>query len=113
MHTRAMAVEIPIQQTLCAEPDGLRIARHFWSWHDVALMDPQTPEIDDVEATRRIVARWPVDERPRVAMTANAMQRDRGARLVAGMDGHMIKVVRVGALGETLQDEPAQVSADS
>jgi CheY-like chemotaxis protein len=43
--------------------------------HDVVQMDVQMPEIDGLEATRRIVQRWPDGQRPRiVATTANAMQ---------------------------------------
>jgi CheY-like chemotaxis protein len=48
--------------------------------YDVVLMDVQMPEMDGLEASRRITAKWPANERPRiVAMTANAMQGDREA----------------------------------
>ena len=41
--------------------------------YDVVLMDVQMPELDGLDATRRICERWPAGGRPRiVAMTANA-----------------------------------------
>jgi CheY-like chemotaxis protein len=73
--------------------------------YDVVLMDVQMPEMDGLEAARRICARWSADERPRiVAMTANAMQGDREMCLAAGMDDYLTKPIRVdrlvAALGE-------------
>ena len=72
--------------------------------YDVVLMDVQMPEMDGLEATRRIVARWATPgERPRiVAMTANAMQGDREECLAAGMDDYVTKPIRVDALVEAL-----------
>jgi CheY-like chemotaxis protein len=72
--------------------------------YDVVLMDVQMPEMDGLEASRRIVARWPdAGLRPRiVAMTANAMQGDREACLAAGMDDYVTKPIRVEALVEAL-----------
>jgi CheY-like chemotaxis protein len=59
----------------------------------------QMPELDGLEATRRIVARWPRGERPRiVAMTANAMQGDREECLAAGMDDYVTKPIHVEQL---------------
>ncbi|MFO1326712.1 MAG: GAF domain-containing protein [Rubrivivax sp.] len=72
--------------------------------YDVVLMDVQMPEMDGLEAARRVVARWPgAVQRPRiVAMTANAMQGDREACLAAGMDDYVTKPIRVDALVDAL-----------
>ena len=66
---------------------------------DAVLMDVQMPEMDGLQASRRIVARWPdAAKRPRIiAMTANAMQGDREECLAAGMDDYMTKPIRVDA----------------
>jgi len=67
------------------------------------LMDVQMPELDGLDATRRICSLVPPGERPRiVAMTANAMQGDRDACLAAGMDDYVTKPIRVDALVEAL-----------
>ena len=71
--------------------------------YDLVFMDVQMPEMDGLEASRRIVERWPNGSRPRiVAMTANAMQGDREECLAAGMDDYVTKPIRVDALVEAL-----------
>ena len=71
--------------------------------YDVVLMDVQMPEMDGLEASRRITARWPDGQRPRiVAMTANAMAGDREACLAAGMDDYLTKPIRVDELVRAL-----------
>ena len=71
--------------------------------YDVVLMDVQMPEMDGLEAARRINAQWPGDKRPRiVAMTANAMQGDREICIAAGMDDYLTKPIRVDALVDAL-----------
>ena len=72
--------------------------------YDLVLMDVQMPEMDGLEASRRITAKWPPRQRPRiVAMTANAMQGDREECLAAGMDDYVTKPIRVEALVEALE----------
>ncbi len=78
--------------------------------YDVILMDVQMPEMDGLEASQRIVAKWP-DDRPRIiAMTANAMEGDREMCLAAGMDDYVTKPIRVGALVEALYGATARTS---
>jgi len=77
--------------------------------YDVVLMDVQMPEMDGLEASRRITGRWNPGERPRiVAMTANAMQGDREMCIAAGMDDYITKPIRVEQLVEALQHATAR-----
>jgi len=76
--------------------------------YDVVLMDVQMPEMDGLEASRRINADQS-DDRPRIiAMTANAMQGDREMCLAAGMDDYIAKPIRVDRLIEALLNAPSR-----
>ncbi len=71
--------------------------------YDVVLMDVQMPELDGLDASRRICERWPAEVRPRIiAMTANALPEDREACFAAGMDDYIAKPIRPNELGEAL-----------
>jgi GAF domain-containing protein/CheY-like chemotaxis protein len=77
--------------------------------YDVVLMDVQMPEMDGLEASRRITKSAPVEQRPRiVAMTANAMQGDRELCIAAGMDDYIAKPIRVGELVNALMQASAR-----
>jgi signal transduction histidine kinase/CheY-like chemotaxis protein len=61
---------------------------------DLAIMDVEMPELDGLEATRRIRAREAAAALPRLpilALTANARREDHAECLAAGMDGHLSK----------------------
>jgi PAS domain S-box-containing protein len=70
--------------------------------YDLILMDMQMPEMDGLEATRRIRARPALARTPIVAMTASAFGADRDACLDAGMNDHIGKPVNPVTLYETL-----------
>jgi HPt (histidine-containing phosphotransfer) domain-containing protein len=61
------------------------------------------PEMDGLEATRRIYQRW-ATRRPRiVALTANALEGDREACLAAGMDDYISKPIQEEELASALR----------
>lgn len=64
------------------------------------LMDIRMPEVDGLEATRRIRAMPRLDAVtiPILAMTANAFEEDKRAALEAGMNGYMVKPLDIKAL---------------
>jgi CheY-like chemotaxis protein len=63
---------------------------------DVIFMDVHMPEMDGLEASRRIVSTRREEERPViVALTADALQGDREKCIEAGMDDYLTKPVRL------------------
>jgi CheY-like chemotaxis protein/HPt (histidine-containing phosphotransfer) domain-containing protein len=83
---------------------------HVTGQFDVVLMDLQMPEMDGLEATRRIRA-W--EQRtggrlPIIAMTAYAMKSDAERCLAEGMDAHVTKPVKVQELYTVIDRMAAQ-----
>ncbi len=75
------------------------VLRQRDSQYDLILMDIEMPELDGVEATRRIRAEQNGDQLPYIiATTANAMTGDRERYLQAGMDGYISKPLRINEL---------------
>jgi signal transduction histidine kinase/ActR/RegA family two-component response regulator len=72
--------------------------------YDLVLMDMQMPEMDGLEATRRICQQWQKPDRPYIiAMTANALQGDREKCLAAGMDDYVTKPIQLQSLTQALE----------
>ena len=97
--------------------------------YDVIFMDVQMPEMDGLEATRRIRADFPPERQPFIiALTANALVGDRERCLEAGMDEYIAKPIRsedlvtvlsgvrvelpVSAAAPPLQTPPASVAEE-
>jgi CheY-like chemotaxis protein len=73
--------------------------------YDLILMDVQMPEMDGLEATRRIRSSGLVGSRtvPIVALTANVFREDIEKCLNAGMNDHLGKPIDFDALSDVLQ----------
>jgi signal transduction histidine kinase/DNA-binding response OmpR family regulator/HPt (histidine-containing phosphotransfer) domain-containing protein len=80
--------------------------------YDVILMDLQMPEMDGLEATRRIVAELGDDRPVIVALTANAMSSDREMCIAAGMDHYLSKPIRRAELTAVLDSIAARGGAE-
>jgi CheY-like chemotaxis protein len=63
--------------------------RHY----DVILMDIQMPEMDGIEATKRIRKRWTSRDIKIIAVTAHALEYTREECIAAGMDNYITKPV--------------------
>ncbi len=73
-------------------------------FYDVVFLDVQMPEMDGLEAARRIRQMFSGKLRPRlIAMTAAAMQGDRELCFEAGMDDYISKPVRPEELVRALE----------
>jgi CheY-like chemotaxis protein/HPt (histidine-containing phosphotransfer) domain-containing protein len=72
--------------------------------YDLVFMDVQMPEMDGLEASRQIHARFPKERTPRiVAMTAHALQGDRERFISEGMDDYLCKPVQINELVRALR----------
>ena len=72
--------------------------------YDLLFLDVQMPEMDGLEAARKICERWSPERRPVIiAMTGNALMGDREKCLAAGMDDYISKPVRIGELQAALE----------
>jgi signal transduction histidine kinase/ActR/RegA family two-component response regulator len=90
-------------------PDGGRaLAAVATSPYDVVFMDVQMPELDGLEATRRI--KQTIAQAPWiVAMTAHALEDDRRQCLDAGMDDYLSKPIQLAELSLALGRVPASL----
>lgn len=76
------------------------------NYYDAILMDMRMPEMDGLEATRRIRALDRPDAKtiPIIALTANAFDEDVQRSMQAGLNAHLSKPVEPEVLFETLEN---------
>ncbi|MES2819025.1 MAG: ATP-binding protein [Pseudomonadota bacterium] len=103
-HSLLLVEDNPVNQTvieamlrslgyrICLATDGVQAVRHAEREHFAAiLMDCRLPLMDGYEATRQIRRLPGHAQVPIIALTANALQGDREACLVAGMNDYLAK----------------------
>jgi CheY-like chemotaxis protein len=77
--------------------------------YDIILMDVQMPDMDGLEATRRI-RKWEKESGTPpvriIALTANALAGDRDICLKAGMNDYLSKPIRLESLRTALRQNP-------
>ena len=75
-------------------------------YYDAVLMDMRMPEMDGLEATKRIrdLDREDAKQIPIIALTANAFDEDVQRSLQAGMNAHLSKPVEPERLYQTLEE---------
>ena len=79
---------------------------HEEGYYDAILMDMRMPEMDGLEATRRIrgLDRNDAKTIPIIALTANVFDEDVQRSMQAGLDAHLSKPVEPELLFETLEN---------
>ena len=98
---REMTVELAENGRVAVE----KFAGHEEGYYDAILMDMRMPEMDGLEATRRIRAMKRRDAKtiPIVALTANAFDEDVQHSMQAGLNAHLSKPVEPDVLFHTLE----------
>jgi len=90
--------------------ESWQAARSAGTPYDLIVMDVQMPQLDGIEAAKRIRAAeagQPGLRTPILALTANTLVEDRYACFEAGMDGFLIKPLDREKLVEALASLPA------
>ncbi len=101
LESRDMEVDLAQNGQIAVDKFGA----HEPGYYDAVLMDMRMPEMDGLEATRRIRAMDREDARciPIIALTANAFDEDVQRSLQAGLNAHLSKPVHPEVLFETLE----------
>ena len=101
LRSRGMEADLAENGRIAVE----KIADSPEGYYSAVLMDIRMPEMDGLEATRRIrsMDRADAKEIPIIALTANAFDEDVQRSLQAGMNAHLSKPVKPDDLYETLE----------
>lgn len=94
---------------VCAVSDGLSAVEAAASFQpQVIVMDISLPNLDGLEATRRIKAQPALAHIPVIALTAHAMTEDEARFRAAGCDAYLAKPVNPEAVRRVVQQLLAQ-----
>ena len=101
LQSRNMEVDLAENGRIALE----KFSGHEPGYYDAVLMDMRMPEMDGLEATRRIRALDRKDAQliPIIALTANAFDEDVQRSLQAGLNAHLSKPIQPEVLFETLE----------
>jgi len=99
---KKMEVEHALNGRIAVE----KFAQHDPGYYDAVLMDIRMPEMDGLEATKRIRAMEREDAKtiPIIALTANAFDKDVKRSMQAGLSAHLTKPVEPDMLFKMLED---------
>ena len=110
VNAEIMTMVLAMREMTAERAENGRIAVEMFAGHDpgyydAILMDMRMPEMDGLEATRRIraMSRPDAGTIPIIALTANAFNEDVQRSLQAGLNAHLCKPVEPEALYETLE----------
>ena len=111
INAEIMVMLLEMREVECEIAANGRIALEMFEqsepgYYDAILMDVRMPEMDGLEATRRIRSLPREDARsiPIIALTANAFDEDVQRSLQAGLNAHLSKPVDPDVLFETLEN---------
>jgi PAS domain S-box-containing protein len=99
---KKMEVEHALNGRIAVE----KFAQHDPGYYDTVLMDIRMPEMDGLEATKRIRAMEREDAKtvPIIALTANDFDKDVKRSMQAGLSAHLTKPVEPDMLFKMLED---------
>ena len=110
VNAEIMMMVLSMREMEVEHAENGRIALEMFSksvpgYYDAILMDMRMPEMDGLEATRRIRSLERPDARsiPIIALTANAFDEDVQRSMQAGLNAHLSKPVEPESLFETLE----------
>ncbi|MBQ9008658.1 MAG: response regulator, partial [Clostridia bacterium] len=110
VNAEIMVMVLGMREMVVEHAENGRIAldmyeQHEPGYYDAILMDMRMPEMDGLEATRRIRASERPDAAsiPIIALTANAFDEDVQRSMQAGLNAHLTKPVEPDVLFETLE----------